>query len=58
MTTVANASSKRLRNRTETPVEYTWNLDDIYTGWDEWEADRTRLDARITEYAALKGTLS
>jgi oligoendopeptidase F len=46
------------RLRANTPVEYTWNLDDIYRDWDAWEADRARLEARIEEYAALKGTLA
>jgi len=53
MTTTAGKS----RNRADIPVEYTWNLADIYPDWESWEADRARLDARIDEYAALKGTL-
>ena len=54
MTTAAAKS----RNRAEIPVEYTWNLADIYPDWETWEADRARLEARIDEYAALKGTLA
>jgi oligoendopeptidase F len=46
------------RNRVDIPEEYTWNLADIYPGWEAWEADRGQLEARIDEYAALKGTLS
>jgi oligoendopeptidase F len=46
------------RNRADVPVEYTWNLADIYPGWEAWEADRAQLEARIDEYAALKGTLA
>ena len=46
------------RNRADIPVEYTWNLADIYPDWETWEADRAVLDARIDEYAALKGTLA
>jgi oligoendopeptidase F len=46
------------RNRADIPEEYTWNLADIYPGWEAWEADRGQLEARINEYAALKGTLS
>jgi oligoendopeptidase F len=53
MTTAAAKS----RNRADIPVEYTWNLNDIYPDWETWEADRATLDARINEYAALKGTL-
>lgn len=53
MTTAAAKS----RNRADIPVEYTWNLADIYPDWTTWEADRGRLDERIDEFAALKGTL-
>ena len=54
MTTAAAKS----RNRADIPVEYTWNLTDIYPDWESWEVDRGRLEARIDEYAALKGTLA
>ncbi|MBM3751839.1 MAG: oligoendopeptidase F [Acidimicrobiia bacterium] len=47
----------RSRNRAEIPVEYTWNLADIYPGWEAWEAEREVFEQRIGEYAALKGTL-
>lgn len=57
MTTAERTNPKRARNRADIPQEYTWNLADIYPGWDEWEADRAVLDRKITEYAALKGTL-
>jgi oligoendopeptidase F len=46
------------RLRAATPVEYTWNLADIYPDWEAWETDRAQLEARIEEYAALKGTLA
>jgi len=44
--------------RAEHPVDLTWNLEDIYPNWDAWDAGRRELDARIDEYAALKGTLA
>jgi oligoendopeptidase F len=53
MTTAAVKS----RNRADIPVEYTWNLADIYPDWQAWEADRSQLELKIDEYAALKGTL-
>ena len=53
MTTAAVKS----RNRADIPVEYTWNLADIYSDWQAWEADRGQLELKIDEYAALKGTL-
>ena len=52
MTTAAVKS----RNRADIPVEYTWNLADIYSDWQAWEADRGQLELKIDEYAALKGT--
>jgi len=48
----------RSRNRAEIPVEYTWNLADIYPDWEAWDADRELFEQRIAEYAALKGTLA
>jgi oligoendopeptidase F len=48
----------RSRNRAEIPAEYTWNLADIYSGWEAWEAEREVFEQRIAEYAALKGTLA
>jgi len=55
MTTPAEPRS---RNRAEIPSEYTWNLADIYPNWEAWAADREVFEARIAEYAALKGTLA
>ena len=52
------SATAKSRNRADIPVEYTWNLADIYPDWETWEADRAVLDARIDEYAALKGTLA
>ncbi len=45
------------RNRSEIAAEFTWNLTDIFPSWDAWDDARKRLEARIDEYAALKGTL-
>lgn len=52
------APATRSRVRSEIPVEYTWNLADIYPSWEAWEADRALFESRIAEYAALKGTLA
>jgi oligoendopeptidase F len=46
------------RNRAEIAAEFTWNLDDIFTSWEAWDAARALLESRIDEYAALKGTLA
>ncbi len=36
---------------------HKWDLADIYPDWDAWDRARAELDALITDYAALKGTL-
>lgn len=54
---MTSPAAPRSRNRAEIPVEYTWNLADIYPGWEAWEAEREVFEQRIGEYAALKGTL-
>jgi oligoendopeptidase F len=46
------------RNRSEIAAEFTWNLDDIFKSWEEWDAARALLESRIDEYAALRGTLA
>jgi oligoendopeptidase F len=48
----------RSRKRTDIDDRYKWNLSDIFTTWDEWEAAYKQLDAGIEKYAALKGTLA
>ena len=55
---MATPTAPRSRVRAEIPSEFTWNLADIYPGWEAWEADREVFEQRINEYAALKGTLS
>jgi oligoendopeptidase F len=48
----------RTRNRLELPERFKWNLDDIFTNWDDWTVAYIRLEQGITRYAELKGTLS
>jgi oligoendopeptidase F len=48
----------RSRRRQEVPDRFKWNLADIFPGWDAWEAGYKELEAGITRYAALKGTLA
>jgi oligoendopeptidase F len=54
---MAAPAPARTRNRAEISTAHKWNLDDIYTDWSAWDAARAELDAAISEYAALKGTL-
>jgi oligoendopeptidase F len=47
-----------VRERRELPVADTWNLDDIFSSWDAWEASYATLDRSIDAYAKRQGTLA
>jgi oligoendopeptidase F len=44
--------------RAEIPAQYKWDVAPIYASWEAWEAGMKALDARMAEFAALKGTLA
>src|SRR3954466_11269365 len=46
------------RNRAEIDDRFKWKVDDIFPGWNAWEAAYKDLEAGIDRYAALKGTLA
>jgi oligoendopeptidase F len=48
----------RSRRREEISDRFKWNLDDIFTSWEEWEQAYARLDKGIDRYAGFKGTLA
>jgi oligoendopeptidase F len=54
----AERPQARSRKRNEIDDRFKWNLSDIFSTWDEWEARYRELDAGIDRYAALKGTLA
>ncbi|MCB9210467.1 MAG: oligoendopeptidase F [Ignavibacteriales bacterium] len=47
-----------LPKRQDIPVEYTWNLVDIYKTSDLWEADFKWVDGAKSKYESFKGNLS
>lgn len=47
----------QFESRDQIPEKYKWRLSDIYPGWDEWEADMTRMEELMERYAAFEGTL-
>jgi len=55
---VALAAKPTTRNRAEIPAQYHWDLTPIFPNWDAWEQGMKALDAKMTEFAALKGTLA
>ena len=46
------------RERTEIDTRWTWNLEDIYPGWDAWDEARAALSRGVDEYATLQGSLA
>ncbi|CAN5646630.1 oligoendopeptidase F [soil metagenome] len=48
----------RARRRDGIHDRFKWNLADIFTSWDEWEASYKKIEAGVDRYAALKGTLA
>ena len=54
----AVAAAPGLRDRSEIPDRYKWNLTDIFPGWDEWRQAYQELEIKIGAYAALQGTLA
>jgi len=58
MPVAENVPPVRSRLRAEIPDSFKWNLNDIFDGWDAWQAAYTTLDKGIDRYAELKGTLA
>jgi oligoendopeptidase F len=48
----------RTRTRADIPEAFTWNLADIYAGWDEWEAGLSDFERQLAGYADLRGSLA
>jgi len=38
----------------EIPMEYKWNLKDIYKNWNEWEDGLKDLEAKMNEVVYIK----
>jgi len=47
-----------MRTREEIPEEFTWNLADIYAGWEQWEEGLSEFERTLGGYADLRGTLA
>src|SRR6186713_1527731 len=57
-TLTEEAPPARSRNRADIPTRFKWNVDDIFPSWEAWDAAYKQLEAGISRYAHLKGTLS
>ena len=56
-TFAASSAKPATQIRAEIAPEYRWDFTPIYSNWDAWEAGMKDIDARITAFAQLKGTL-
>ncbi len=54
----AEPPQARSRKRDDVDDRFKWNLSDIFSTWEDWEASYKELEAGIDKYAALKGTLA
>src|SRR5436190_11770610 len=52
------APAPKLRDRSAIDARFKWNLKHIYADWRAWQAAYDTLDGKISEYAALQGTLA
>jgi oligoendopeptidase F len=57
-TVTPQAPSARSRNRAEISEKHKWNVQDIFSSWEEWDAAYKQLEAGVDRYASLKGTLA
>ena len=57
-TVTPQAPAARSRNRAEIPEKFKWNVQDIFSSWEEWDAAYKQLEAGVDRYASLKGTLA
>ncbi len=52
------AAAPKLRDRSEIPARFKWNLTHIFENWQAWQTAYGTLETRIAAYAALQGTLA
>ncbi len=58
MPSVVLSAAPMTHNRAEIPAQFKWDFTPIFASWDAWENGMKTLDARMNEFAALKGTLA
>ncbi len=55
---IATSAQPATHVRAEIPAQYKWDFSPIFPSWDAWEQGMKALDAKMGEFAALKGTLA
>ncbi|MCM3574925.1 oligoendopeptidase F [Mesobacillus subterraneus] len=53
---MAKTMEKRL-SRSEVPVDMTWNLDDLFSSDQEWEAELKKIEEDVKKFGGFKGSL-
>ncbi|UYZ22003.1 oligoendopeptidase F [Mesobacillus jeotgali] len=53
---MAKTMEKRL-SRSEVPVDMTWNLDDLFSSDQEWEAELKEIEEDVKKFGGFKGSL-
>ena len=51
------SAQKVYESREEIQKEYKWNLNDIYSNWDEWKDAMKQFEAKMDDMLKFKGTL-
>lgn len=54
---MSTADVQKLPQRSEIPVDDTWDLSSLYSSDDAWEEDFVRWESRIKDYAQYRGKL-
>jgi oligoendopeptidase F len=54
----AATSKPSTRVRDEIPAQYRWDFTPIYANWEAWDAGMKEMEAKMDEFAALKGSLA
>ncbi|HEY8996025.1 MAG TPA: oligoendopeptidase F [Lacunisphaera sp.] len=55
---VTAAAKPTTRVREEIPAQYRWDFSPIYPSWEAWDAGMKEMEAKMDEFAALKGSLA
>lgn len=53
----ASSGKPETRNRAEIGSQYKWDFSAIFPNWDAWDAGMKAMEAKMDEFAAMKGTL-
>ena len=58
LATAEATQSPQLKDRSEIPDRFKWDLTHIFSDWSAWQFAYDELETKIAAYAALQGTLA